>query len=137
MTTATHQCLFCGMYPCRCTPPAGLARPFRMLWEDLPERIPLTCEHQFALPQRRWRFDFAHMASRVAIELEGISPRGRSRHRSLKGFQGDCEKYNAAGLAGWLVLRYTTFDLERKPAPMLREIVAAINSRGKRAYQLP
>lgn len=57
-------------------------------------------------PFRKWRFDFAWPSAYVAAEVEG-GTWGRSRHTSGKGFEKDCEKYNAALCMGWRVLRYT------------------------------
>ena len=58
------------------------------------------------VPERRWRFDFAWPVHRVALEIEGgVFTRGR--HVRGAGFLADMEKYNAAALAGWKVLRVT------------------------------
>lgn len=61
-------------------------------------------EHRFH-PKRRWRFDFAFPESRIAVEVEGGTWAG-GRHTTGKGFQKDCEKYNAAVELGWRVLRF-------------------------------
>lgn len=58
-------------------------------------------------PVRRWRFDFANPEFKIAIEYEGGVWR-RGRHIRPVGFINDCDKYNAAALHGWTVLRYTT-----------------------------
>ena len=57
---------------------------------------------------RRWRFDFSfpHMRPPLAIEVEG-GVWSRGRHVRGKGFEGDLEKYNAATLLGWRILRFT------------------------------
>lgn len=66
---------------------------------------PLVPEHRFA-PPRRWKFDFAMIAERIAVEIEGGSWSG-GRHTRGDGFLKDMEKYNAAVLLGWRVLRYS------------------------------
>jgi very-short-patch-repair endonuclease len=65
------------------------------------------CEREFAFcPGRRWRFDFAWLSPRVAVEVEGgIWTNGR--HTRGKGFEADCEKYAEALSRGWRVLRVT------------------------------
>jgi hypothetical protein len=55
---------------------------------------------------RKWRFDFAFVEKKLAVEIEGgiyIS----GRHTRCTGFMKDLEKYNAAALLGWRLLRYT------------------------------
>lgn len=58
---------------------------------------------------RKWRFDFAIVEKKIAIEYEGIFS-AKSRHTTVTGFMGDAEKYNAATKLGWRVLRYTAKD---------------------------
>lgn len=65
----------------------------------------LLKEYQFH-PTRKWRFDFALINIKVAIEYEGIF-RGKSGHTTHGGFIKDTQKYNAAATMGWRVLRYT------------------------------
>lgn len=55
--------------------------------------------------KRKWRFDFAWPDRKLAVEIEGGTWK-KSRHTSASGFHGDCEKYNAAALDGWTVLRF-------------------------------
>lgn len=62
-----------------------------------------TLEHKFH-PTRQWRFDIAFEWAKIAVEIEGgVFTRGR--HTRPMGFIADCEKYNAAALMGWKVLR--------------------------------
>ncbi|MGY6272420.1 hypothetical protein ACXIUT_22260 [Achromobacter denitrificans] len=76
------------------------ARDLRALKVLEPQR-----EYRFALP-RMWRFDFAWPEQRFAVEIEGgVWTNGR--HTRGSGFVADTEKYNAAALAGWKVLRFT------------------------------
>ena len=62
-------------------------------------------EYRFYYP-RRWRFDFAFVASNVAAEIEG-GTWIKGRHTRGAGFERDCEKYNTAALMGWTVFRFT------------------------------
>lgn len=69
---------------------------------------------------RRWRFDFAWPERNVAVEIEGgVWTRGR--HTRGKGFENDCEKYNAAVLLGWRVLRFTGAMLD-DPATCMNQV---------------
>ena len=61
-------------------------------------------EYRFA-PPRRWRFDFAWPDRLLAVECEG-GTWANGRHNRGAGYANDCEKYNAATLAGWRVLRF-------------------------------
>ena len=67
----------------------------------------LTLESEYKFyPERKWRFDWALPAVKVAVEYEGIYS-AKSRHTTRSGFVGDVEKYNAATVAGWKVIRLT------------------------------
>lgn len=65
-------------------------------------------EHKFH-PTRKWRFDHYFPELNCAVEFEGIVA-AKSRHTTLKGYTGDCEKYNAAAKMGIVVLRYTVLN---------------------------
>src|SRR5205823_2497115 len=65
----------------------------------------LVRERRFC-PARKWRADFVHDPSNTMIEIEGGTFKG-GRHVRGRGFQADCEKYNAAAVAGWTVFRLT------------------------------
>jgi hypothetical protein len=72
-------------------------------WEKLD--YGMKREYRFA-PPRRWRFDFAWPHAWTAIEVEGggfIS----GRHTRGAAFEKDAEKYNAAVIRHWQVLRVT------------------------------
>lgn len=57
-------------------------------------------------PVRRWRFDFAWPAERLAVEVDGgLYIRGA--HSRPAGQLRDMAKQNEAVLAGWRVLRVT------------------------------
>lgn len=65
----------------------------------------LLVELKFS-PVRKWRFDWAIPELKIAIEYEGIfSP--KSGHTTLGGYMKNLEKYNAATVLGWRILRYS------------------------------
>jgi hypothetical protein len=64
--------------------------------------LPLT-EHRFH-STRRWRFDYAWIEYRVALEVEGGVWIG-GRHTTGAGFVKDMEKYNEAACMGWRIIR--------------------------------
>ena len=66
--------------------------------------IPVT-ELRFDIGGRRWRFDVAWPAVKIAVEIEGgaFMP-GGSRHTRGAGFRKDRLKYGAAFAQGWTVL---------------------------------
>lgn len=72
-----------------------------------------VAEHQFH-PVRKWRFDLAYPDRRIAIECEG-AVWTQGRHTRGSGFTSDTEKYNAAVILGWRVLRYTMKTLVNLP----------------------
>ena len=64
-------------------------------------------EFAFAAPARKWRFDFAWPDGKLAVEVEGGTRFGLSRHSRGAGFDKDAEKYNEAAIRGWTVLRFS------------------------------
>lgn len=54
--------------------------------------------------ERGWRFDFAWLQQKVALEVEGaIFAQGR--HTRGAGFKADMLKYNTAVTLGWRILK--------------------------------
>ena len=90
-----------------------------------------TREHEFA-PPRRWRFDFAWPQWRVAAEVEGIFHGGGGRHQRPAGFEQDAEKYNAAAIEGWIVLRFTPGQI--KSAYAIRIIEQTLTKLAQRGW---
>jgi len=81
--------------------------------------------------KRNWRFDFAWPAQMVAVEIDGgtwMPKHGKkSRHVTGEGYEGDCEKLNAAALLGWKVLRYTTTMLANDPVGVVNQVKQLLN----------
>ena len=73
-------------------------------------KVDFVSEYKFH-ETRQWRFDIAIPSLKIAIEYEGIMSR-KSRHTTVTGYTKDCEKYNAATIAGWRVLRYNAINYQ-------------------------
>lgn len=58
---------------------------------------------------RRFKFDWANEAAKVAIEYEGLMSE-KSGHTTITGYTSNCDKYNLAACQGWRVLRYTALN---------------------------
>lgn len=82
---------------------------------------PWVVEYEFC-PGRNWRFDFAWPALKVALEVEG-GTRSGGRHVTGSGYEKDCEKYNAAVVMGWAVIRATEMCIKSGAALVLVESV--------------
>ena len=101
---------------------------FAALWESQaadcakPER-----EYRFH-PERKWRFDFAFPDSRVAVEMEGGIWTGGGHNRGTI-YNTNCDKYNAAAMLGWTVLRYTTNHLRDRPAEVISEVRGVVEAK--------
>lgn len=68
-------------------------------------------EYQFA-PPRRWAFDYAVPALKVAIEIDGGTFQNtRTGHSSGVGLRAWREKHNAAMSAGWRVWHYAPEEI--------------------------
>lgn len=58
-------------------------------------------------PDRQWRADFHLIDKKILVEIEGGIWSG-GRHTRGKGYLGDMEKYNAATMMGFQVIRFST-----------------------------
>lgn len=58
-------------------------------------------------PDRKWRADFHLIDKKILVEIEGGIWSG-GRHTRGKGYIGDMEKYNAATMMGFQVIRFST-----------------------------
>ena len=70
--------------------------------------LKINFEQEFYFhPKRKWRADFHLVDKRILVEVEGgIWTSGR--HTRGKGYLGDMEKYNAATMMGFQVIRFST-----------------------------
>lgn len=90
----------------------------RFLCPDLTEGM---VEQYRIVPDRRWRWDFAWPEKKVAIELHG-GLWSSGAHTRAAGVQRDMNKANAATMAGWRVLYFSTDDLDDDPEDVIATI---------------
>jgi len=69
-------------------------------------KIDFEQEYQFH-PERKWKADFHLVGKMILVEVEGGIWSG-GRHTRGKGYIGDMEKYNAATMMGYQVIRFST-----------------------------
>jgi very-short-patch-repair endonuclease len=67
-------------------------------------------EHRFCA--RRWRFDFAWPAQKLALEIDG-AVWVQGRHTRGVGVEADNVKLAAAVIQGWRVLRVTPGQVQK------------------------
>lgn len=70
--------------------------------------LKINFEQEFEFhPKRKWRADFHLIDKKILVEVEGGIWSG-GRHTRGKGYLGDMEKYNAATMMGFQVIRFST-----------------------------
>jgi hypothetical protein len=79
-----------------------LERQFADLWLSTYPAIDLHSEYRFS-PPRRYRWDFCHLESKVAIEIQGGVWMAKSGHSGGTGLVKDYEKLCLAASQGWRV----------------------------------
>jgi hypothetical protein len=80
---------------------------FTNLWVAYYPEIDLYSEHPFAKP-RRFRFDFAHLPTKIAIELQGGIFNPNTRHINGVALLKEHEKLNLAASLGWRIFYIST-----------------------------
>jgi len=74
------------------------------LWIHTYPDIDLHQEYSFAKElKRKFRLDFAHIPSKIGIEINGGIYQRNSGHSSIKGLERDYEKINIASHLGWRI----------------------------------
>jgi len=100
----------------------------------------VVSEYKFH-PVRRWRFDYAIPDALLSVEYNGhggfVKAGGMSRHGSIIGLTGDCEKINQAIVHGWRVIQFTALHFQHKdrikhkltdPETTIMQVIAQIQT---------
>lgn len=111
---------------------SSLEATFDAYWRILaPEGSPEPEHEQKLILNRRFRCDLVWRLGEgyprgVVVELEG-GTRMNGRHNRHDGFQKDAEKYNRLAHEGWIVLRYTSEQVNNDPQSVINEILATVH----------
>lgn len=82
-------------------------------------KLDVVKEHRFA-PPRRWRFDYAILEYKIAIEKEGgVWRKGGGAHSRPANIMRDMEKYTTAAVNGWVIIRRTPQQLNKQETLVL------------------
>ena len=77
---------------------------------------------------RGWRFDYAYLDKKVAVEIHGgIFSKGR--HVRPLGYMEDRDKVNEAQLHGWIVLEFPIPTLTDDPFKCMAQLYTALKMR--------
>lgn len=92
--------------------PSPLEDKFLECWKELGGP---ALEREWEFSGRKFRFDFVHLSSRTAIEIDGAAMAGnRGRHTSKTGFRADCVKLNLAQQLGYRIFKLTATMINRE-----------------------
>lgn len=103
----------------KATKPKGRSKRPKVKGEKIPNEfeaklagelktLKIEFEQEFEFhPKRKWRADFHLVGKKILVEVEGAIWSG-GRHTRGKGYIGDMEKYNAATMMGFQVIRFST-----------------------------
>lgn len=81
-----------------------------MYWSN-GKSIVMETEYQFD-EKRRWRFDFAFPALKIAVEYEGGIFMAKGGHNSTAGMDRDIKKYTRAQVLRWQVIRVSAINYQ-------------------------
>ncbi|MCZ7539740.1 MAG: hypothetical protein M5U29_07505 [Anaerolineae bacterium] len=110
-----------------------LERAFAFYWRALADGLPEPEREVMFARSRRWRFDFAWPAQRVAVECDGGTYTG-GRHTRGGGYRRDAEKLNAAAALGWRVFRVTADMLRDDPHGFVDMVRTAIEGQEQSGF---
>lgn len=90
--------------------------------------LKIEFEQEFKFhPDRKWKADFHLIDKKILVEVEGGIWSG-GRHTRGKGYLGDLEKYNAATMMGFQVIRFSTDQV--KSGHAIRQIEKMVGDLG-------
>jgi len=108
--------------------PSALERSFAFTLKAI--GVEMIQQYKFH-PTRRWRLDFAHVASKVALEIDGGEFSNGAHNRGAR-MANDYEKRNSAIEMGFVVFQLTGAMVKNDPLGWAKRIAAVIEERRQR-----
>lgn len=109
--------------------PSSLESTFEAYLRMLaPELLDGMVREYRIVPGRRYRWDYAWPLRKAALELHG-GLWAYGAHSRPAGVQRDMAKANAATLAGWRVLFFSTDDIESDPESIVTQLRSLLEVR--------
>jgi very-short-patch-repair endonuclease len=102
-----------------------LEREFEHLWTALYPEIDLTAEVKL-IPKRRFRFDYVHEPSKVAIEINGGNW-VKGRHTRPQALSDEYEKVLLANLEGYTVLFVSEKQINQDYLEKIKQVIEQRN----------
>lgn len=100
-----------------------LENKFYTLWQSEYNDPVFTLNPQLSIiPGRKFKFDFVHLPSKVAIEING-KIWGKGAHSSGKGLLRDYEKLNLAQMQGYCVFQLSSEMITPQWLSLISEII--------------
>ena len=99
----------------------------RMLWKcwmDMGEPYELTPAHPVSVDGANYRLDFAHLPSKLAVELDGYA-----YHSSKEAFVKDRERQRRLTAAGWTFVRFAGKEITDDASGCAHQLAGVIRSR--------
>jgi very-short-patch-repair endonuclease len=101
------------------------AAMLKLVEKLLSDEFEIRLEHRFH-PKRKWRFDLAIMAPKIALEIDG-GGWVHGRHHRESGRQSDNKKDTEAQLLGWKVFRVSwEHVMSGEALALLRRVVREV-----------
>jgi len=105
--------------------PSNLERSFAFALKA----VGIEMEQQYKFhPTRRWRMDFAHVESKVCVEIDGGEFVNGAHNRGSQ-MARDYEKRNAAIELGWAIFQLTGAMVKNDPVGWAERVKAVIERR--------
>ena len=96
---------------------SAIEEQFRLAWSQAYPLIPLIPQYQIG----RYRVDFAHIPSQIAIELDGFVA-----HSSTYQIENDCRRQREIMKQGWHVFRFGGREIHHDAGRCVQETYAFI-----------